>query len=216
MRNITQAELQKMWPKASPTLVGGLIDAQGLYPSYGITKAIRLAYFWSQVSHECGAGTEMVESLNFSASGLRKIFPTHFTKADANKYGRTLFHKADQVAIGNLAYGGRMGNRVAPTPELPDDGYIFRGRGLIQTTGKWGYAELARLTQLDLLRNPDLVIIPHNALMCALAEFQSYGGLLEACDRDDIKHVTKLINGGYNGLDDRIDWLRRWKKLLGL
>ncbi len=122
--------------------------------------------------------------------------------------------------IGALAYGGRMGNAPAPS----GDGYNFRGRGLIQTTGKEGYAALSKLTGLDLVNSPQLVSDPAHALECGVAEFVHYPNMLVHCERDELLAVSSLINVGHIvndpknviGYQDRAAQLRLWKRQYGL
>ena len=199
------------WPASSQAQVDGILKTQAdVLPKHGIVHAIHLAHLMAQLSHESGAGTEMVESLNYSAAGLLCTFPTHVSVKQAQQYGRTSDHPADQRMIGNLAYGSRMGNRPGTY-----DGYNFRGRGFIQTTGRESYNTLVKLTGLDVLNHPDLVNDPAHAFDCAVAEFVHYPGMLAACDADNILKVTRLINGGTIGLGQREMWLSRWKAQLG-
>jgi putative chitinase len=122
--------------------------------------------------------------------------------------------------IGELAYGGRMGNAPAPS----EDGYKFRGRGLIQTTGKEAYADLGELTGLHLVSSPEVINDPAHALDCGVAEFVNYPQMLSHCEADDLVAVSSLINVGelvnnpneVIGYEDRAAQLKLWKHQYGI
>ena len=199
---------------------GILTKQQDVFARYGITKDIHIVHMMAQFSHECGEGKKMTESLNYKPSALLAQWSKHFTPAQAQAYGRTANHPANQKMIGELAYGGRMGN--APPPS--EDGFTFRGRGLIQTTGKAAYAELGQLVDLDLVSSPELIIDPTHALECGVAEFVHYPKMLSHCEADDLLAVSSLINLGHVsnnpnsviGFDDRKAQLRLWKHQYGI
>ena len=199
---------------------GILTKQQDVFAKYGITRDIHIVHMMAQFSHECGEGKEMTESLNYKPAALLSQWETHFTPAQAQAYGRTANHPANQKMIGELAYGGRMGN--APPPS--EDGFTFRGRGLIQTTGKAAYAELGQLVDLDLVSSPELIIDPTHALECGVAEFVHYPKMLSHCEADNLLAVSSLINLGHVvnspdsviGFDDRKAQLRLWKHQYGI
>jgi putative chitinase len=216
---LTLAVLQRMWPHGDQHVAGlleGIVAAAPeTFEKHGVTTLLEVAHMMGQFSEECGAGLEMVENLNYSAEGLLRTFPTHFTASMAERCAH------NQRMIGDIAYGGRMGN--APPPS--DDGFNFRGRGLSQTTGKGaheppkpleGYAALAAATGLPLLDNPDLVNDPAHAFECGVCDFVKLCGCLPFAQRDDVVEVTKHLNGGLNGLPARRDWVARWKTALGI
>lgn len=210
MRNLTRTDLHQLWPSASKDLVAGILATQETaFRIAGITKAIRLAHFMAQLSHESGGGTILAESLNYSAEALLRQWPTHFSQVQAGKYGRTASHRANQEAIANLAYGGRMGNIN------PGDGWRYRGRGLIQITGRDGYANVGRIAGLDLVSQPDIAFDPEHAFIVAGA-FWHWKGLNDEADRDSIRDVTLRVNGGTIGLAEREKWLIKCKKVIGL
>ena len=199
---------------------GILTKQQDVFARHGITKDIHIVHMMAQFSHECGEGKNMTESLNYKPSALLAQWSKHFTPAQAQAYGRTANHPANQKMIGELAYGGRMGN--APPPS--EDGFTFRGRGLIQTTGKAAYAELGQLVDLDLVSSPELIIDPAHVLECGVAEFVHYPKMLSHCEADDLLAVSSLINLGHVsnnpnsviGFDDRKAQLRLWKHQYGI
>lgn len=216
MRNLRQDDFDTLWPRAPAELVRGILATQAaVWPAAGINTILRLAHLMAQASHESDTGTEIVESLNYSEAALLDQWPTHFTPAQARQYGRNSQHPADQRMIGILAYGGRMGN--APRPS--DDGYKFRGRGLLQTTGKESYHRIGQLCGLDLMQHPELAADPLHALVVAATEFTE-SGCLPYCDQDNLLAVSSLVNVGHVvhdsrkviGWDQRKAWLESWKR----
>jgi putative chitinase len=198
--------MRAMWP-AGDAKIPGLIDAiaaaaPAVFVKYGLTSDLLVAHVMAQFSHECGAGNEVVENLNYSAQGLLDTWPSRFTAATAAAFAR------DPRRIANEVYNGRMGNRPGT-----DDGWTYRGRGGSQVTGHDGYATLARKVNLDLVNEPELVNHPEQFLECAVADFVICGCLPFAAG-DDVSGVTFHLNGGHIGLDERTKWLQRWKAAL--
>ncbi|MDB5610367.1 MAG: hypothetical protein JWP25_7267 [Bradyrhizobium sp.] len=209
---ISEQLLRRMWPHGDakvPGLVAGIAaSSTSVFARNGITTWLQVAHIMSQMSHECTAGNEVVESLNYRADQLRKQWPSHFTAAQALRMAR------NPKAIADQAYNGRMGNRVGS-----DDGWKFRGRGGPQTTGQEGYAKLSTKTGLDLLGNPDLELDPMNFLECMVADFIICGCLPYCTPKSglpdgDIRAVTHHLNGGYIGLAQRQAWFAKWKAAL--
>jgi putative chitinase len=224
MRSLTASDFQSTgWRVDEPAvlaLVNGILATQDeAFSTYGITQDIHIVHLMAQLSHESGEGTEMIESLNYKPAALLSQWPHHFTPAQAMAFGRTVAHPADQKMIGELAYGGRMGNAPAPS----EDGYKYRGGGFIQTTGRNGYRDLGKLTGLDLVGSPELVTDPAHAFVCAVAEFVNYPGMLGHCETDNLLAVSALINVGHLvtnpndviGFQDRAAQLLLWKHQYG-
>ncbi|OZY39785.1 glycoside hydrolase family 19 [Pseudomonas fragi] len=157
---------------------------------YQIIGAKRIAAFIAQVGHESGQLTRLVENLNCSADALRKTWPSRFNAELAT----TVARKPEQIA--NIAYGNRMGNFV------PGDGWKYRGRGLIQITGRSNYAECGEALGLDLVNHPELLEKPQHACMSA-AWFWASRGLNTLADAGSFSKITSRINGGQNGAADR-------------
>ena len=159
---------------------------------------LRAIHFFAQTSHETGGFKVFTENLNYSADGLVKVFPKYFPTLDlANAYER----KPEKIA--NIIYSNRMGNGNQQSGE----GYKFRGRGALQLTGKDNYTAFATyLKNNDILNNPDLVATIYS-FESAMFFFER-NKLWSICDKgvsdEVIKELTKRINGGYNGIDDRI------------
>jgi putative chitinase len=205
---LTRNIMSEMWPRGD-SKIHGLIDAIAsvaptVFPDYGLTSDLLVAHAMAQFSHECNAGTEVVENLNYSAAGLMKTWPSRFnaTKADA--------FAGNQRKIANEVYNGRMDNQIGT-----DDGWNYRGRGGSQVTGRAAYELLGQKVGLDLINEPDLVNHPENFLKCAIADFILCGCLPFAA-HDDVSGVTHHLNGGFIGLSERTAWLARWKAVLNL
>ena len=198
--------LNKLWPNGdqkAPGLRAGIIaSAPSVFARYGIDSPLVLAHLMAQISHECGAGHDIVENLNYTASRMTQVWPSRFpTIASAEPYA------GNPKALANKVYNGRMGNRTGT-----DDGWNFRGRGGSQTTGRDGYERVAKQTHFDVVNNPDILIDPKCFLECAVSDFINCGCMPYA-KADDIMNVTKRLNGGYIGLGERKEWLKRWKSL---
>lgn len=196
--------LNRLWPQGDnriPALRAHMIGtAPAVFAKYGITNSTILVQFMAQMSHECGAGLEVVENLSYSAVRMTQVWPSRFpTGALAEPYAN------NPRTLANKVYNGRMGNEPGT-----DDGYNFRGRGGTQCTGRDGYQKLAEKTGFDLLNCPDLVNDPEHFLECAVADFILCGCLPYAV-RDDILGVTKRLNGGTEGYTQRVQWLNRWR-----
>ena len=173
---------------------------------FNITNNLRLAHFLAQCAHESGNFKAVSENLNYSVDGLKKIFPKYFPGNLAESYAK------QPEKIASRVYGSRMGNGDESTKE----GYIFRGRGYIQLTGKSNYEAFDKFVDDDILGNPDLVATKY-PLMSA-AWFFNKNGLWTICDKgaDDatVTAVTKRVNGGTIGLSDRIKHFKEYYSLL--
>ena len=196
--------LMRLWPNGDekiPGLRAGIIaTAPDVFAKWGVNSPLVLAHLMAQISHECGAGHDVVENLSYSAARMREVWPTRFpTIADALPFQKNPRALADKV------YGNRMGNRPGT-----DDGYVYRGRGGSQTPEHDGYAKVQQLTGIQVLQNPDLINDPKNFMECAVADFVACGCLPYAKE-DNLKEVTHSLNGGYEGLDSRAQWLKTWK-----
>jgi putative chitinase len=207
---LTIQAMYKLWPhgndKVSGLLEGIVATAQAILEKYKVASALALALTMGQFSEECNAGLEMVENLNYSAPRLRQVWPSHFTTALAVRSAH------NQQMIGNIAYGGRMGN--APLPS--NDGFNYRGRGLSQLTGKENYQRLAKVTGIDVITHPEYLSDPRYAFECGVADFVELCGCLPFSERGDVINTTKHLNGGLNGLAERERWTVLWRKQLGV
>lgn len=180
---------------------------------FGITGVRRRSAFLAQGLHETGGLSAMVESLNYTPEALLVRFNApgkqRFTRETAEQYGRTDAHRADQEKIANIAYANRMGNGGIDS----GDGFRFRGRGMFQLTGRDNYRECGKALGIDLVAHPELVETPVVAARSA-AWFWLMKGLNPLADADDIVTISKRINGGTNGLPERVNLYKRFKAAL--
>lgn len=163
---------------------------------FGIDNPLRLSHFLSQCAHESGNFKLVRENLNYSADGLRKIFPKYFPTIEvANKYAR------QPEKIANRVYANRMGNG----DEASGDGWKYKGAGFVQLTGKDNYAAFDKFVDDDILANPDLVATKYP--LTSAAFFFHKNKLWDICDKghshDVVVAVTKKVNGGVHGLEER-------------
>lgn len=159
---------------------------------YAINTKLRLAAFIAQVGHESARLTAVTENLNYSAAGLQATWPSRFDAAKAAACAR------QPEKIANVVYSGRMGNG----PEASGEGWKYRGRGLIQCTGKSNYMAFSQSAGVDAIGNPDALAQPTLAAMSA-GWFWNSKSLNSYADRSDLLSITKRINGGTNGQADR-------------
>ena len=165
----------------------------GLLEKYGINSPLRVAHFLAQTAHESGDFRVFNENLNYSATELLRIFPLHFrTMAVAKECSR----KPEKIA--NRIYSNRNGNGSAES----GDGWKFRGRGMIQLSGRDNYLGYSVHSGLHALDNPDLLLSIEGAAESA-AWFWLVRTINKAADDDDVLKVTKLVNGGKLGLAER-------------
>ena len=203
---LTYDQLLKINGNKNPEMCKYYIDALNkVLPEYKIDTKLRLCHFLAQILHESGNLKYKSENLNYSAKALRSVFGKYFkTDEIANQYAR----KPEKIA--NRVYANRMGNGN----EASGDGWKFRGRGLIQLTGHDNYKTCGISIKLDLLSNPDLLINTAEASVKAACWFWNKNNLNIFADKDDVKSITKRINGGFNGIEDRESILKRAKSVL--
>jgi len=168
------------------------------------TTPEQIAQWIAQVGHESGDFVRLVESLDYKPDALKRTWPSRYNDWLANQHGRSLAKPADQRAIANHVYGGRLGNVG------PDDGWRYRGRGLIQVTGRENYAKCGTALGLDLIAHPELLEVRQHAAESAAwywrtRDLDVVGG--------DVELATKIVNGWANGLADR---KARYAKAIGV
>ena len=205
MATITLDILKKLCPKTKPAILEkyalSLHETAEYYDMYVNKK--RAAAFIAQTAHESGGFTAVKENLNYSAKGLMTTFKKYFNdEAIANQYAK----KPEKIA--NRVYGNRMGNG----PEESGDGYKFCGRGLIQLTGKQNYTKFAADLGISIDETVAYLETPEGAVSSA-GWFWDNNNLNKYCDADDFVTLTKRINGGTIGLEDR---LKHYKEALHL
>lgn len=209
--------LTTLYPNAPTSHIDAIAaNGDGVFSTFAITYGTnRLSYFLAQIGHESGGLTIFTENLNYSAQGLAATWPSRYAvkvdgayEKDPNgKYVPNDLAKSlnrNPEAIANNCYADRMGNGN----EASGDGWRYRGRGYIQITGRDAYRTLGGECGLDLVADPDMASDPQHALTVACA-FWKWKNINPACDTGDFTKVTKLINGGTNGLADREAWLAR-------
>ena len=201
---LTASQLKQMVPGI--THVDHWIEAfDQLLPDYEINTPKRIAAFIAQCAHESGGFRFLKENLNYKAESLMKTFPKYFSDRDtANAYAK------QPVKIANRVYASRMGNG----DEASGDGYKYCGRGLIQLTGKSNYSWFAASLEISPDEASAYLETFEGAAQSACWFWESNNLNTEA-DAGDIKKMTKKINGGYIGLDDRIKHYEHALHILG-
>ncbi|MBD8128767.1 glycoside hydrolase family 19 protein [Pantoea agglomerans] len=177
--------------------------------AFQISTPLRQAHFLAQTGHESAGFLKVEEGLNYSENALTAMFGKRITAEQARAYGRNAMHPANQKMIASIIYANRNGNGDVNS----GDGYRYRGRGLIQITGKANYEALVKQLGADVVANPDLLLGYRFAAMSAAAWWKNHG-LNELADSDDVTRITRVINGGTNGLDDRKSRLSKSKGIL--
>ena len=176
---------------------------------FGIDTPIRLSHFLGQCAHESGNFKFTSENLNYSTKGLLTIFPKYFKQPGlADAYAR------NPERIASRVYGDRMGNGSEGT----HDGWTYRGRGYIQLTGKSNYSSFDKFVDDDIMLNPNLVSIKYPLLSSAWFFYKNKLNLIsdKGMTEQVIFELTKRINGGTNGLQDRIKYTIKFGKILGV
>ena len=189
---------------------------QQAFLQYGIDTPRRQAHFIAQVAHESNGFKSLRENLNYSVDGLLKTFSRQrISEADARKYGRTDSQPANQQMIANTIYGGDWGRKNLGNI-AEGDGWKYRGAGLIQLTGRANFTKANQALQFDLVNRPERVAEDNLIAALAAGYFWESNGLNILADKDDVVAITKKINGGQNGLDDRKKRLAVAKVALGV
>lgn len=196
--------LQELAPCMRPAYRDAFMNGQSMLDACGISASpLRLAHFLAQALHETGGLSLLVESLYYSAERLPQVWPARFRPRGPLEPGE---YACDERKLGSAVYGGRMGNRE------PGDGFGFRGRGLLQLSGRANYAQATQQLRAldpqapDFEQAPDAVLDPAWCVGVA-ASWWAARGVNAAADADDVEQVTRLVNGGLQGLAQRRRWL---------
>ena len=196
-------KLDKLKGHIPETVIAQIPDTAA---KFGITNTLRLAHFLSQAGHESGGFKAVNENLNYSADGLKRIFPKYFRGNISESYAR------NPEKIANKVYSSRMGNG----DEASGDGWKYRGSGFIQLTGKANYAAFDKTVEDDILANPSLVATKYP--LASAAWFFNSNKLWAICDkgadRSTVESVTKRVNGGLIGIEDRWKHFQEYYNLL--
>jgi putative chitinase len=193
---ITVSQLKQLLPK-NPYVEHWHHALSQLFPEYDISTHHRMAAFIAQCAHESGGFMVLKENLNYKASSLRKIFPKYFPNDQIAQEYASKPNK--QEAIASRIYANRMGNG----DEASKEGYKFCGRGLIQLTGRSNYQAFADSLEMNINDVPEYLATFEGAAQSA-CWFWETNKLNQWADKGDILTLTKRINGGTIGLEDRI------------
>ena len=170
----------------------------------------RLGAWLATIAHESARLTRTVENLNYSAQGLAQTWPSRYADRSGQPTATAIRIARKPEIIANLTYAGRLGNGSAGS----GDGWRYRGRGLIQITGRDNYDRSGDALGLDLILNPERLEEPYYAALSA-AEWWARNGCNQLADTGDMAAVTRRVNGGLTGLDDRLKLYRAALAYLG-
>lgn len=200
---LSEKDFNNLYPRAKAGTYKALCDN---LEKNSINTPKRIASFIAQCAHESGGFRVTSENLNYSEKALNTVFSKYFIRAgrDAAPYAR------NPERIANVVYAGRMGNNYS------GDGWKFRGRGFIQLTGKNNYAKFQKDYDINVLDNPDSVAEDMNLSVLTAIWYWNSNNLNRFADSGDVRGLTKAINGGFNGLDDRIAQTNKLHALFGL
>ena len=205
---ITQEQLKQLLPR-NPYVEHWHKALEQLFPDYEINTPKRMAAFIAQCSHESAGFTALVENLNYRWQSLRRVFPKYFPNDELAQDYASRPNK--QEAIANRIYASRMGNG----DEASGDGFRYRGRGLIQLTGKHNYTWFAASLEITPEEATEYLTTFEGAAQSA-CWFWETNKLNQWADAGDIVTLTKRINGGTIGLDDRIKHYEHALHVLGV
>lgn len=200
---ITSEIFKSVFPvNKSPKTWVKLLNEQ--LPLYKIDTELRVASFLAQCGHESGGFTKVSENLNYSRAGLLRVFPKYFNESNVDAYAG----KPEKIA--NRVYANRIGNGN----EASGDGFRYKGRGVIQLTGKHNYYMFAQsINDMSIVEKPELLETNKYALLSALW-FWSNNSLNNIADTGDFRRLTKRINGGYIGIEHRLELFNKLMKKL--
>lgn len=207
MSKLTAAQLIRIFPASTKVADKFAPALAAAMAKHRINSPVRMSAFLANIGHESGQLQHLVENLNYSAQGLANTWPSRYavdSKARPlvpNSLATRLARKPQEIA--NNVYASRMGNGL----ENSGDGWRYRGRGLMQITGKNNYAATGKAIGADLLNHPELLEQPEQAAMSA-AQYWASNGLNELADAGKLESITRRINGGMNGHDERLRFYR--------
>jgi putative chitinase len=184
-----------------------------VFKKYAINTPKRIAHFLTQLHEETGGFIKFSENLNYTPTGLIETFGTNqISAAQANLYGRTAKRKANQQAIANIVYGGEWGKKNLGNTQI-GDGWRFRGRGLIQLTGRSNYQAYKNFSGIDVVANPDLASRPDIAIDIAGWFWSVRYNLNPIADNNNITSITKKINGALTNFSERVKQLNYYANI---
>lgn len=198
----TVAVVSQLAPQAKNNYLQAIREGGPLFEEHGITTPMRMSHFMAQAMTETGGFKVLRESMSYSVPRMLQIFgvgnhSAKITAAEAPSLAHNERALSERVyGLGNPRKARELGNTQ------PGDGFLFRGNGVLQTTGRGAHRRMGQPFGLDFEGNPDLVTAPEHALKPALKEW-SDNNLNRFADQNDIRTITKRINGGLNGFEDR-------------
>lgn len=196
---ISEEQLAQIFP-GDPFVAAAWVDAlNNALQTYRIDTPQRIAAFIAQVGYESANFTHLVEVLDFTAAHLAALWPDRFQGADGQPNSLAFKLGGQPQAIANVVYANRLGNG----PPASGDGWRYRGRGLIQLTGRSNYQQAGAALNVDLENHPELLLQPRYASLSA-AWYWSAHGLNSLADAEDFRLITLRINGGLNGYTGRV------------
>lgn len=211
---ITKSMLVKLWPRAPQDKIATIARiAKPVFAEHGIDDPLVIAHLMAQISHECDGGTIIRENMRYRAPRIMEIFgvghhSAKVTEAEAARLAGRPEELAERVyGLGNPKKAKELGNTE------PGDGFRFRGGGDLQLTGRAAYERFGAVAGVDLAGDPDQIADPEVSFRVAVAEFVALRCVGPA-EKDDVRTVTRRVNGGTNGLAERTVWLRKWKAVL--
>jgi putative chitinase len=209
----TIAAVNRLAPRAHANYLEALRQGAPLFAKHGITTPQRMAHFLAQAMQETGSFTVLRESMNYRAARIMEIFGVgHHSARITEAEAATLAH--NEPALSERVYGlGNPGKAHELGNTEPGDGFHYRGNGILQTTGRGNHRRMGQACGVDFEGHPEFVSAPEHALKPALQEWTD-GNLNVAADHDDIVKITRVINGGVNGLPERKAFFARLLPLL--
>jgi putative chitinase len=205
MPSVTVANLQKLAPGAKKELCQAVVDNWSAAETAGINTPLRVQHFMAQLATETGFRS-INESLNYSPEGLRATFSkTRISDADCSRLGRVPGRKANQEAIANLVYGGTWGKKNLGNTQA-GDGWLYRGSGFIQTTGRENFQKAGHEGDPETLRTPAPGFL-------AAVSYWTQRGCNISADQNDVKGVRGRINPALHALDKAKDFLKQAKTI---
>jgi putative chitinase len=191
---------------ADKTVTDDIIDSQDALPQFGIDTPRKIAMFLSQCAHESGGFKIAIENMNYSAPRLMQVWPKRFPTLDkANQYA------GNPQKLGSFVYASRMGNGNPAS----GDGFRFRGRGLLQLTGRNMYKGVAQITNLPLEDHPELAEHADHALEVAAGAWK-FDGVDKLPQDASVEKYTQKINGGQIGIADRKARFAKVSQIMGI
>jgi len=205
--------VNRIAPRAHENYLEAIRQGNLLFEQHGITTPLRMAHFLAQALHETGGFTILRVSMNYSQARLIEIFGiNHHSAAIKADEAAKLAGRPEDIAervygLGNPRKARELGNTN------PGDGFRYRGNGILQMTGRVNHQRIGAVCKVGFEDNPDLAIAPEHALKPALQEWTEHK-LNAPADKNDIRAITRCINGGFTGLNEREAWFGKAWALL--